>query len=206
MYMTQCPLRYQISDWKQLCKCKSNNSSKLKINVTEFIQNSDVRGTRISVDHELLGTLFTYVVNLSGGIISPVSSSIDSELSTNEILAQLAKFGFLVTFKEYAHLSGDQLQYLMTLQNLHFDKIRLLNVWDASSGIKEFTTYVVAFKLDFLSDWLNAGYSPSKSEYLEAMNAGYAINISAISRDKEFRWDWLYNWVADINDILESNK
>lgn len=205
MYPYRTPLRYQISNWKQLPNCKSNNSKQLHLHVTDFIQNNDINGVRITLNHDVYGELFSYVVNASGSLVSTFDKDIEYELTTDDILTQLAKYGFLITFHSWEDLSGDQVQYLMTLQNLHFDKIRLLNVWDAPNGVKEFKLHVVAFQVEQLPDWLNAGYAPSKTEFLDALNSGYAINISAISETRNYRWDWLYNWVADIGDILADN-
>ena len=205
MYPYRTPLRYQISNWKQLPNCKSNNSKQLHLHVTDFIQNNDIKGVRITLDHDVYGELFSYVVNASGSLVSTFDKDIEYELTTDEILTQLAKYGFLITFHSWEDLSGDQVQYLMTLQNLHFDKIRLLSVWDAPNGVKEFKLHVVAFQVEQLPDWLNAGYAPSKTEFLDALNSGYAINISAISETRNYRWDWLYNWVADIGDVLADN-
>lgn len=205
MYPYRTPLRYQISNWKQLPNCKSNNSKQLHLHVTDFIQNNDINGVRITLDHDVYGQLFSYVVNASGSLVSTFDKDIKYELTTDDILIQLAKYGFLITFHSWEDLSGDQVQYLMTLQNLHFDKIRLLSVWDAPNGVKEFKLHVVAFQVEQLPDWLNAGYAPSKTEFLAALNSGYAINISAISETRNYRWDWLYNWVADIGDVLADN-
>lgn len=205
MYPYRTPLRYQISNWKQLPNCKSNNSKQLHLHVTDFIQNNDINGVRITLDHDVYGQLFSYVVNASGSLVSTFDKDIKYELTTDDILIQLAKYGFLITFHSWEDLSGDQVQYLMTLQNLHFDKIRLLSVWDAPNGVKEFKLHVVAFQVEQLPDWLNAGYAPSKTEFLDALNSGYAINISAISETRNYRWDWLYNWVADIGDVLADN-
>ena len=199
------PLRYQISNWHQLSKCKSNNSKSLYISVTDFIQDNRLSGLRIQVMHNVFGALFTYIVGAKGGLVSKVYNSETHELSTDQILLELGKYGFYITFKEYENLGGDQLAYLMTLQSLHFDKLRLLNAWDAPNGVKEFTQYIVAFNVEQNPDWLNAGYAPSQSEFVEALTNGSAINLTSISETRNFRWDWLYNWVADIDDILKSN-
>lgn len=202
------PLRYQISDWCQLSECKSNNDKCLKITVTNFIQDPRLSGTRISVEHPTFGNLFTYIIDLAGNLVSETSlgTQLKTHLSVEEILLQLSRFGFLITYKEYEHLSGNQLQFLMTINNLHFDKIRLLNVWYVENGITQFKLYVVAFQIELLPNWLNAGYAPSNDEFQEALNAGYALNVSALSESQHFSWDWLYNWVADISDVIESNS
>lgn len=205
MFNCNTPLQYQISNWKQLSKCLSNNSKELHIKVTEFIQDDRLSGTRIAVHHDVFGVLFSYIVDASGSIISDFDPNISPNLTVDQILIQLAKFGFLVKFKENENLSGDQIQYLMTLDSLHFDKLRILNFWKSVNGVKQFTTVVVAFQVQYLPDWLNSGYSPNQDEYTTALNNGWAINLSSISKDKHYRWDWLYNWVANISDIISDN-
>lgn len=197
------PLRYAISDWRQASNCLSNMSRSLKIVVTDFIQDCRLNGLRLQVVHDTFGVLFAYVIDAKGGIINDTQGS--SNLSTNEILQQLSRYGFFITFREYEHLSGDQIQYLMTLSSLHFDKIRILDVWKAPLGTKEFKQYIVAFNIEQNPDWLNAGYCPSEEEFTNALTEGSAINITEISKSQNYRWDWLYNWVADIGDIIASN-
>lgn len=199
------PLRYQISNWRQLPACKSNNSRDLHICVTDFIQDERLQGLRISLEHDTFGVLFACVVNSRGTLVSTIDENITSEFTTDQILTELAKYGFLITYHEYAALTGDQIQYLMTLRQFNFDKIRLLNVWDAPRGVKEFQLQVVAFNIEQNPQWLNSGYAPSKTEFLAALNNGSAMNVSATCKDKNFRWDWLYNWVADIDDVIADN-
>lgn len=201
-----CPLRYQISDWDQLVDCKSNNSNDLSISVTKFIQNTKLSGTRILVNHCKFGTLFACMVSTTGSLISDPEGSLPNELSPAEILRELRKFGFLITFKQYENLSGNQIQYLMTLNSLGFDKIRILNIWHKDKlNVKVFENKVVAFNIKANPDWLNAGYSCDECEFNKSIVSGNAINISEISETNKFNWSWLYNWVADINDILECN-
>lgn len=201
-----CPLRYRISDFRQLDKCLSNNSRDLKIVTTTFINDKRLNGLRISVIHSLFGTLFSYVVGAKGSMISKSDYGPTYELTTGQILEELKKYGFYIEYNPVESLPGNQIQYLMTLQKLHFDKIRILSVWDTLRGVKEFKVYVVAFKADPNGDWLNAGYSPSLKEYTKAVNEGTAFNISAISETNDYHWDWLYNWVADIDDILKDQS
>lgn len=199
------PLRYRISNWKQLSKCESNNSRDLHIVVTSFLNDKRISGTRIKVEHDLFGTMFSTIVDVHGTLVTTMDDGMIYELTTGQILEELRKWGFYVEYNPIENLSGSQLQYLMTLNNLHYDKIRILSVWDAPSGTKEFKNCVVGFNSEQNGDWLNSWYSPSKTEFLDALNNGTAINISAISDTQNYRWDWLYGWVGDINDILAEN-
>ena len=203
--LNRIPLRYSISNWHQLTECKSNNSRELHIEVTDFINDSRLGGIRITVSHETFGNLFTYVVSPYGSLVSGLGN-IEYELSTNEILAQLAKFGYLITFKESEHLSGEQITYLMTLQNLGYDKIRILGVWKIQNGVKTYQPKVVVFKILEHPDWLNAGYVARESEFLKALDDGSAINITNISEANRYEWSWLKeNWIAGIRDVIADN-
>ena len=204
--VNQQPLRYRISDWRQLNKCLSNNSRELSIHTSVFVNDDRINGLRIQVCHSTFGILFACVLNAKGCMISKMDEGTTFEFTTGQILEELKKYGFLIEYSPVENLRGAQLQFLMTLNDLHYDKIRVMNVWTAPTGVKEFKTYVVAFMVEPNGDWLNANYSPSYTEFVNAIQAGTAMNISAISESKNFRWDWLYGWVGDIDDILEENS
>lgn len=197
-------LRYNISNWNQLTKCQSNNSRDLHIHVSHIINDPRVSGTVIRVDHCVFGTLFACLVDSSGPLLSVGNTGFIPEFTTIEILRELRKFGFYVTYNPATHLDGNQLQYLMVLDGLGFDKIRVLNVYSSTEMGKTFSPKVVAFNVADNSDWLNNGYSASETEFTKALNNGSAINISGMSEKNSFRWDWL-TYVANIKDILEEN-
>lgn len=200
----QMPLRYRISSWRQLTKAVSNNSKKLHIHVTDFVQSSRLRGLRVSVDHEDLGTLFAYVLHAAGDIVTPYQN-ISDQLSAQFLVKELARFGFLVEYAPSKTLRGSQLSFLSTLAQLRFDKIRVMSVWDSTSGVKEFSEHVVVFQASAHSDWLNNGYAPSIQEYTAAVTSGSAIDIGAISQSLDLDWSWLVGWVGNISDILSEN-
>lgn len=196
----QIPLRYKISDWTQLKDCKSNNSRKLHIRVSTFLKSSRLSGTRIVVEDDDFGVLFAYVISPDGTMVSPNFTG--PNLSTKQLLLELEKFGFLVTYEPNKHLKGSQIQYLMTLQNLHFDKLRVVAVCepDGDIGIK-----IVAFNVAKNPTWINNAYSPSYLEFIEALNNGSAVNLTEISDTQKYDWSWL-DFVADIADILKENS
>lgn len=201
--MNKSPLRYRISDWRQLNKCESNCSRDTWITVSTYLNNHKLNGLKISVENKYAGIVFSYVVEPRGDLINKNSDGTVSELTTGQILAELRKWGFYIDFNPVTNLPGNQIQYLMTLNELHFDKIRILSVREAQSCSTTASTKVVAFQSDKCSNWLNSSYSPSKSEFLNALDKGYAINISAISDTCNYSWEWLVNWVGNISDILE---
>jgi hypothetical protein len=197
------PLRYRISAWEQLNDCVSNLSRDLSIRVSKFVNNDILEGTRIAVLHTTYGVLFACMVNSSGSLIQPASNGQPHEFTPSDILSELYKYGFDVEYRPAKGLPGAQIAYLMTLKGLGYDKIRIISVWSYSStGAREYKEELVAFLNTAHGDWLNSGYSPSKTEFIDALNSGTAINLTAISGTKSFNWSWLYNWVANIDDIL----
>ena len=120
------PLSYSISNWHQATKCLSNTSSKLRIQISDIHYGNKFSALQISVIHELLGVLFAVTVNSSGSMIQNDTLNHHHEFTTAEILEELHKFGFNIVYQSRCNLSADQLQYLITLQKLGFDKIRAL--------------------------------------------------------------------------------
>ncbi len=201
-----CPLRYRISSWRQLPNCKSNNSRDLHIKVADYFNNTKFRGFRISVEHSEFGTLFACVLDARGDIVTEKDDYGKTELSTETILSELEKYGFFITYNQKFHLGSEQLEYLFTLKNLGYDKLRIVNVDTKSTTDTDlWSPKVVAFQVDPLGDWLNNAYSPSAKEFTEALIAGTAINITGISETKKFRWDWLKDFVANIDDVIAEN-
>ena len=164
-----------------------------------------ISGFRIEVCHDTLGTLFACVIKANGNLISnSLDSDVPFELSTTQILAELEKYGFLVSYDPRSLLKGDQLQYLMTLQNLHFDKIRVLKVRHVKSTIVAYTTHVVAFNIKENPNWIDNAYAASDTEFSKALTEGSAMNLDNISETQKYDWSWL-DYVANISDILKDN-
>ena len=205
--MQKPPLRYKISSWRQLPQCMSNNSRELHISVTDFIQSEILEGLRIQIKHDKLGVLFACVLNSSGPLVSCAKCNAVYEFTPTQIISELEKYGFLVDYNPASNLSGDQLQYLMTLNALHYAKIRLMNVWDTDeiTGAQKYTVQVVAFISAVNPYWLNNGYSCSKKEFTECLNNGSACNLPMISETKKYNWSWLSGFVANIEDVIKDN-
>lgn len=204
------PLRYRISSWKQLPQCMSNNDRELRITVTEFRNNFELCGTRISVVHPRFGVLFSEVLGAFGSYVTSLATSNNAsttafELDTEHILQELRKFGFFIVYHQREHLPERMLEYLNTLRGLKFDKLRVLNVWERDkTGEQVFKWYVVGFKSCKHKYWINNNYSASKKEFTEALLDGTAINISEMNSAKGFNWSWL-DFVANIDDVLKDN-
>ena len=199
------PLRYKISSWRQLPDCLSNNSKLLHIHLSDFINNRNLLGFRITVEHDTFGTLFACVLNASGDIITPGYDYVPYELSPDAILKELEKFGYFITYEPVASLPGNQIEYLITLRGLGYDKLRKLSVWkNGLSGKESSPVKLVAFQSDPHGDWLNNAYCPSDKEFYNALMDGTAANLTEICKTKKFRWDWL-DFVANIDDIIKEN-
>ena len=199
------PLRYKISDWHQLTSVLSNNSKKLHIRVVDYVQNADVNGVKIQVEHEQYGVLFACVIHAYGNLVSMQNDYYTYELTPAQILEELRKWGFIVYYNPSERLPGDQIQYLMTINQLHFDKIRLLHITSTEYSVKLDKTVLVAFMADRLPKWLDPKYCARLEEYNRAIGEGHAMSLSAISEVQKYDWSWLVNIVASIEDILKDN-
>lgn len=198
--MSKCPLRYNISSWHQLPKCLSNTSSELHIKVADMLQNTELTGTRISIEHNRFGVLFATVVHASGTLIVQNGYSIPAGLTPAQILVELARYGFYVTYNPISELTGAQIEYLLVIDKLGYDKIRLVSFPAADTN--RIDDYVVAFQVEANPRWINANYEPSAAEVRKAICNGTAFNLSALSQTEKFSWSWLRNFVANIKDVV----
>lgn len=198
-------LRYKISSWKELPQCMSNNSRKLHLHVLDVVD-TELKGTLIRLDHDLYGTIFACMVHTSGPMLSTYNYYDVHEFTTEEILKELEKYGFIISYEEDENLDGDQLQYLMTLDQLGFDKIRILNVISRGIGEEKVKKpLVVVFKISDNTKWLDNTYQCPEKEFQTSIMAGTALNITAISNSKKFKWGFLHDYVLNISDILMQN-
>lgn len=196
--MSKMKLRYSISSWKQAENCLSNNSKYLYIEVKQFIQNNEIVGQAVYVKHAQFGTLFGAVTSASGSIISTSKDSGEDLLfmTTSEILDQLEKFGFIITYRKEASLSDSQLDYLSKLLALGYDKITKLVV-DSTNEV------VVAFNSLKFIYWTNFGARITNEALGAQCLQGNAFAITLT--DSSFDWDWLI-YACGIQDIIDGNS
>lgn len=199
--MADAPLRFKITTWDQLARCKSNNSKELSIGISKFTQ-PPLKATRISVDHERFGSLFSCLVNPTGSLLTRNADGKYHSFTPAEILAELEKFGFYVEYNPILDIPGDQIDFLMTINRLKYDKIRVVAIWDTSSGVRTYTNRVVAFMSNIVPDWVQSAYSPSVKEYQEALAKGAVFCVDAIPESNKWSWDFLVNFTANIDDII----
>jgi hypothetical protein len=198
-------LRYEITSWAQIGGCLSNTSRKLHA-VCSKVTSDTFQGLVVRIDHDDYGCLFSYAVEGQGSLLSDFSIE---PMSTKDILAQFKRFGFYIVYKEEEHLPGNMVEYLITLDKLGYDKIRILFVdcpppTAGEDGIVKY--YVVAFKVKDHPKWINNTYQATEKEITEGTMAGTAINVSAISKEQNFRWNFLGDYVLNISDIIEENS
>ena len=196
------PLRYKISSWKQLPKCLSNTSKCLHIRVSEYTTD-ELYATRIKVIHDLFGTLFACLVNAHGSLLRANDADVIFELTSEQVLSELEKFGFLITYDPVSELTGNQIDFLIAVNKLGYDKIRVLSVWHIENGVKHFKQYIVAFIVKDNPQLLNASFSPSEKDFAAATTKGTVFNVSALSACSKYNWSWLHNTIANIDDVIK---
>jgi hypothetical protein len=199
-------LRYRISDWHQLVDCLSNTSRNLSIKVTDLINSDVLTGTQISVCYKgYENPVFSYIISPSGSAVDGKSGDLPFMLTKDQILSELAKWGFIVSYPEQEHLPVGLVQYLQTLFTLGFDKIRLLPVKRTVMGTPDVETCLVVFMVRANPSWMNNRIVINDEEFKMALRDGSAMNLTSISETNQWDWSWL-NFVANIEDILQENE
>lgn len=201
-------LRYEITDWSQVTECLSNNSKDLHMRYIE-IADEDLEGKLILVEHNIYGILFSCLVEAKGSLLAspdPCNPEMFHVFRIEDILMELYKFGFDIRLKRERKLTGDQLDYLMNLNSLGFDKIRMLTIVLPYVPHKpKYKVVVVGFIVNDHPKWLDNTYQCPESEFLKAIENGTAVNLTSISSSKNFDWSFLRDYVLSINDILAVN-
>lgn len=200
-------LQYKISDWHHLVNCKSNNSSKLHISVSDIVDDNHLQCLLIQIIHTNYGVVFATTLKAFGHIISN-STYLDNhsyEPTPAQIIEELNKWGFNVIYDPSKTLPSDMISLLITVNKLGYDKIRVLGVSRMLNGAKQVKSRVVCFNVKDNPHWLNASYEAREKEYMNALVKGTAFTVSSLSEAKGLDWSWLYGWVGSIDDILQEN-
>ena len=194
-------LKYKITSWLQLNQCLSNYDPDLRASGIQ-IMDDRLQGTVIRVTHKKYGCLFAYLVDGTGVDVENPSIPL---LTPKEILSELRRFGFLITYDVLGTLPGDVIEYLITLDKLGYDKIRYMLISEPTlfDTEKDLEYFVTAFKIKDHPDWINNTYRARTDEFQDALIDGPAINITAISKEKHFDWSFLRDYVLNISDIIE---
>lgn len=200
-------LRYSIDSWDEITQCKSNASRYLHLTCDQIVDRC-LSGIVIRVEHEKYGCLFSYLVEGSGPLLTPKPDGQLFELSTDDVLMELEKFGFLVDFSMTPQLDDDQFSLLATASQLGYDKIRIMYVGtdtvESVGTVYERKANLVMFNIDKLPKWLDSQKVCTKDEFSEAVNNGYAINLthSKGGLNHGHNWSFLNEKVLAIDNIL----
>lgn len=201
-------LNYKISNWNELPQCLSNNSKDLRLAYFD-IHDKELDGKLIQVTHKKYGVLSSFLIECDGVLLSSYNNEDNfiHEFTPEEILEELCKFGFNIIYEPEKHLDGDQLDYLMSIQKLGYDKIRLMTIVRkrTAPGQRQCRTVLVAFNTDKHLNWCYNTYQCPEYEFLNALNDGSATNLTEISKKNKFNWAFMEDYVLNIDDILESN-
>ena len=194
-------LKYKITSWLQLNQCLSNYDPDLRASGIQ-VMDDRLQGTVVRVTHKKYGCLFAYLVDGTGVDVENPSIPL---LTPEEILSELRRFGFLITYDVLGTLPGDVIEYLITLDKLGYDKIRYMLISEPTlfDTEKDPEYFVTAFKIKDHPDWINNTYRARTDEFQNALMDGTAINITAISKEKHFDWSFLRDYVLNISDIIE---
>lgn len=199
-------LQYNITDWHQLTQCHSNLSRDLSIKVSSLLQNDMLTGTRIAVVHELFGPIFTTVFTPTGSMVWSEKDDPQTvfSLTTDQILMELHKWGFIVTYQQMYCLPEDQLAYIVAIQELGYTTIRTITPFHSVLGQPVFSTRIVAFVIaSTTTEWIDITFKPRDSAYTDALTQGQAIDLGSRSKSP---WDWAWlTSVVSISSILAQN-
>lgn len=203
-------LRYEIDSWDQVPQCTSNLSKHLHLTY-DIVLDRSLTGSIIRVEHDKYGCLFAYMVESSGNLLDPMSDGMMFELRTEDILLELAKYGFIISFnKDLPVLNNNQYELLCTVNGLGFDRIRVMYVDSLSSNRtteKERTARLVVFRIESLPDWLNFHKVCTSKEFDKALESGGAINLTQAKGGlKGNNWSFLIDNVLSISDLLDSAR
>lgn len=142
----------------------------------------------------------------SGSLISPNNEKgvPIPFLSTEEILEQIEKFGFIVKYDLKSNLPGPVISYLSTLYNIGYDKITQLVVKtkgpkDSSYIMKQVT--VVMKSCEETIPLMKFGKVISEAQFNRSLARNNIINVT---NEPNMVWDWVTQ-MYNISDILDEN-
>lgn len=125
-------------------------------------------------------------------------------LTTQEILQQLSKFGFIIKYDLKNNLPGQVISYLSELYNLHFDKINVVNIRTSykENGYYVFKPQVIVMKsCEATVGFMKYEETLTQSEFNELLNLNVVMNVTD---EPGMVWDWVTH-LFNIADILDEN-
>lgn len=123
-------------------------------------------------------------------------------LSTQEILKQIAKFGFYVEFNEMSNLPGPTLDYIQNIMQLGYQKItRILLQTTSKEGDIMWRNSVIVYKVvPDNTDLLGFGMKISRKNWMDKVDANTVLNVT----DEGIDWDWV-DCMYNLSDVMDEN-
>lgn len=124
-------------------------------------------------------------------------------LTTDEILKQISKFGFLVEYDLKSNLPDQVTAYLSMLYNLGYDKINRLYIKTRNKdGVPIARDTVVVLKsCEETIDIMKYEKYVLESEFNKLLDLNVVMNVT---NEPDMVWDWL-TYMCNIKDVLEEN-
>lgn len=153
----------------------------------------------------MYGTLFAAMIKGSGSIITTQDEQGQAIpfLTTEEILKQLMKFGFYITYDVKSNLPSEILDFLTTIDNLGYDKITRIGVetWGSGGGKIVKPTVVVFKSCADNADLLVFDCKIGIRKFNQKLRDNTVMNVTD---EPNMQWDWL-TYMANISDLLDEN-
>ena len=123
-------------------------------------------------------------------------------LTKDEILKQLMKFGFYITYDVKNNLPEFVLDFLYKVMNLGYDKISriALESYDVN-GNRVWRPTVIVIKSGYNTDLLTFDCKVFRKKFDEKLECNTLMNVT---HEPGMIWDWLA-YIANIEDILDEN-
>lgn len=163
-----------------------------------------LEGLLLQVNHTNLGTLFAAVIQGTGVLVTQEDEYgyAIPFMTTDEILRQISKFGFYVTYKRRSHLPGPVLDFFQRWMDMGYGRItRVLLQSENKYGDTIWVDSVVLFKETVENqDLLCYGKKLSRIAYMKKVDANSIQNVTNVG----FDWDWVDSFYR-LEDIMDEN-
>lgn len=140
----------------------------------------------------------------SGSLISDVDEEgLDLPfMTTDQILRELQRFGFIIFYDVKKNLPSPILSFLSTVNDLGYDKITrvALQTKTASNGVIWAPTILV-IKSEFNLDLLEFDCKLTRKDFNQKLSDNVIMNVT---HEEGMKWDWV-NYTANIDDLLDEN-
>lgn len=168
------------------------------------MNNGGLTATVIQVNHSAFGTLFAGMIKGSGNLICDEDEEGNAIpfFTTDQILTELQRFGFYVTYDVKSNLPMNTLSFLATVDNLGYDKITrvALETFD-KLGQKKWKPTILLIKSEANPDLLEFDCKLVQKKFQEKLAANTIMNVTD---EPNLSWDWVA-YIANISDILDEN-